>query len=171
MAQDVGDLITRLGDTVAGVVDRIGDALFGAPKFARPARPATPGRPARPKPPPPCKNCKWYRRNIHTVCNHDLFKMTFSVRRAEEIVRDAPREALSLQPRYLRHYVNRGDVNVRHLAHVRRGEPGYMGIVRYKGRARRFIIEGHHRAYLARTGREPWRYYQLTEEETAKCRL
>jgi hypothetical protein len=126
--------------------------------------------PGRARPAPPCRNCKWFRQGARVVCTRDDFGMVFDVQEAERIVRERPRQASSWAPRQLARYVSADDVARRHLAHVDNSKPGIVGVVRRRGRLRRFIVEGSHRAYNARLARAPFHFYQLTEEETARCR-
>ncbi|HEY9282353.1 MAG TPA: hypothetical protein VIP46_02765 [Pyrinomonadaceae bacterium] len=122
------------------------------------------------RPAPPCENCKWVRRRSRVVCERKDFGMSFDVQKAARIVRDHPRPLESWTPRQLSHYVTEADVTLRHLPHVDNSKPGIVGVVRHRGRLRKFIVEGNHRAFNKRRAREPYHFYPLTEEETARCR-
>jgi hypothetical protein len=160
---DLTESVAQFGDALAGAVERIADSLLGPPKFER----AGQARPA-PNQAPPCRNCKWFRHGYPTVCYRKDLGMEFSVTEAERILVELPRPAVTLPPRELWHYVKRADIVPQHLAHVDNAKPGILGLVRHRGRLRRVIIEGHHRAYNARRARRAFQLYQLTEEETRR---
>jgi hypothetical protein len=91
------------------------------------------------------------------------------VAEAERILRERPRPVSTLSPRQLRHYVTERDVVREHVPHVDRSKPGIIGVVRHRGRRKKILIEGSHRAFGSRVERDHFHVYELTEQETAAC--
>jgi hypothetical protein len=162
---NVVETFAQIGERVAGAAARLADSIFGPPLWCRPLAASAP----RPTRQPSCRNCRWHREGTPVVCERKDLGVIFDVPTAERIVAERPRPVVALGPRLLARYVTREHVNGRHLAHVDNSRPGIVGQVRIKGRLRRVIIEGHHRAYNARTAGRAFDCYPLDEAETKEC--
>lgn len=99
-------------------------------------------------------------------------ELSFDIPTAEEIIQLAPRPFTVINPRTLPASTF-SNICEAHILHVPADAPGIVCPVTFKLRAGNIetyniLIDGKHRAARCHIQNQPFRFYQLTEEETAR---